>query len=221
MREKAEFADLLHRVHARHPCHALHSRHPRHALHPRHPLEALLRHALAAEALRHAPVVHVGPSRRRLLSRPDEAHDAVRLVVLPQAVHLHTEEARGPVLADAVLREGRVRELPGQEARHRLERVLHVLRCGKGEKCAADELVPLVVGVPKHGSEGRVNFQDGSINAGIGDAHRRHHEAASVRHIDVQTAIFAKVLVRPAVSSTGRQEIDCALQNSVHGEICR
>jgi len=46
-----------------------------------------------------------------LFSRPDETHDAVRLVVFPQAVHFDRKVACTAVLAKAMLRERDVRQL--------------------------------------------------------------------------------------------------------------
>lgn len=63
-----------------------------------------------------------------LLGRSDEADDAVRLVMLPEAVHFHGKIAGSAVLAEAVLVECDVSQLARQQPRHRLQRVLHVWR---------------------------------------------------------------------------------------------
>jgi len=59
-----------------------------------------------------------------LLGGPDEADDAVGLVVLPQAIHFHGKVAGSAVLAQAVLVERDVRQLARQQPRHGLQRVL-------------------------------------------------------------------------------------------------
>jgi hypothetical protein len=90
---------------------------------------------------------------------------------------------------------------------------LHVLRSREREERTANKFVSLISTVSQHASKGRVNLEYGTINAGIGNTHGRHHETRAVRHVDVQACTQRDhdvTLNRFAVEATYQQQQACS-----------